>query len=134
MKVKKELESYKNFELHDKVEANSPFNDGWTREYYKNKLKNKVNINDVGGDDKEHLSQATKNFINNTRSNRSSMSNKVTIEELQEAFTEWNEKFKLVLDAYSGASIEECITILKAVEEAAKEKKEDEKPSMGFDA
>ena len=134
MKVKEELESYKNFELHDKVEANSPFNDGWTREYYKNKLKNKVNINDVGGDVKEHLSQATKNFINNTRSNRSSMSNKVTIEELQEAFTEWNEKFKLVLDAYSGASIEECITILKAVEESAKEKKEDEKPSMGFDA
>ena len=24
--------------LEDKVQANSPFNDGWTREYYKNKL------------------------------------------------------------------------------------------------
>jgi len=60
------------------------------------------------------------------------MSDKLTTQELQEALTEWSEKFKLILDAYSGASIEECIAILKAVEEAAKEKKEDEKPSMGF--
>ena len=84
--------------------------------------------------DKEHLSQATKNFINNTRSNRSSMSDKITPEQLQEALVEWNEKFRIIRKKFSGASIEECITILKAVEEAAKEKKEDEKPSMGFDA
>ena len=42
IKLKKEMESFKNVEfLEDKVQANSPFNDGWTREYYKNKLKNK---------------------------------------------------------------------------------------------
>ena len=25
-------------DIEDKVQANSPYNDGWTREYYKNKL------------------------------------------------------------------------------------------------
>ena len=60
------------------------------------------------------------------------MSDKVTPEQLQEALVEWNEKFRIIRKKFSGASIEECITILKAVEEAAKEKKEDEKPSMGF--
>jgi len=29
--------SIKDHSLEDKVQANSPFNDGWTREHYKNK-------------------------------------------------------------------------------------------------
>tara|TARA_R100000995_G_C3443526_1_gene104517 strand:+ start:182 stop:499 length:318 start_codon:yes stop_codon:yes gene_type:complete len=28
--------------LEDKVQANSPFNDGWTREHYKNKNKDEI--------------------------------------------------------------------------------------------
>ena len=60
------------------------------------------------------------------------MSDEVTLEELKESLTEWTKKLKLVCETFSGASIEECIAILKAVKAAAKEKKEDEKPSMGF--
>ena len=28
--------------LEDKVQANSPFNDGWTQEHYKNKIKDDI--------------------------------------------------------------------------------------------
>tara|TARA_R100000664_G_C2667188_1_gene80803 strand:+ start:163 stop:417 length:255 start_codon:yes stop_codon:yes gene_type:complete len=32
----------KDYPLEDKVQANSPFNDGWTKEHYKNKNKDEI--------------------------------------------------------------------------------------------
>ena len=81
----------------------------------------------------EYLSQATQNFINNTRSDRSSiMSEAVTQEELKEAIEVWAPKFNLIRELWPGASIEESLSLMTVIEEKAGEIKDDKKNSMGF--
>ena len=82
---------------------------------------------------KEYLSPATQNFINNTRSDRSSiMSEAVTEEELKEAIESWAPKFNLIRELWPGASIEESLKLMSVIEDKAEDIKEDKKDSMGF--
>ena len=84
-------------------------------------------------DCEEYLSQATQNFINNTRSDRSSiMSEAVTEEELKEAIETWAPKFNLIRELWPGASIEESLKLLNVIEERAGEIKDEKKNAMGF--
>ena len=82
---------------------------------------------------KEYLSPATQNFINNTRSDRSSiMSEAVTEEELKEAIESWAPKFNLIRELWPGASIEESLKLMNVKEEKAGEIKDEKKNAMGF--
>ena len=82
---------------------------------------------------KEYLSPATQNFINNTRSDRSSiMSEAVTEEELKEAIESWAPKFNLIRELWPGASIEESLKLMNVIEERAGEIKDEKKNAMGF--
>jgi len=60
------------------------------------------------------------------------MSDKVTYKELDKALIDWAPRFDLIRKAWSGASVEEVLSILKIVEEKAKEMKEEDKSPMGF--
>tara|TARA_R100001594_G_scaffold21214_1_gene41001 strand:- start:188 stop:475 length:288 start_codon:yes stop_codon:yes gene_type:complete len=80
----------------------------------------------------EHISQATQNFINNTRS--STMPDTITVDELKEAIEVWAPKFNLIRELWPGASIEESLSLMSVIEEKAEEIKEDKKSPMGFAA
>ena len=78
----------------------------------------------------EYLSQATQNFINNTRS--STMPDTITVDELKEAIEVWAPKFNLIRELWPGASIEESLKLMAVIEEKAGEIKDDKKNAMGF--